>query len=146
MITKKSEEMIRLVTTYLNCSPDVVNDLISCYDAVDINYPIRGDLFLSTLGKVALVEYSYSGPPVLILKRKKQHVDSRLSVAVAVTVQNIYDRSVTIPDGYAFVSFRIPMVGDMIIENSPSQLVVEVSGDNPLRRYHSPRVIIRKVF
>lgn len=146
MIAINSEEMIRLVTTYLNCPSDVVKDLIAHYDVVDINTPKRGDLFLTTLGKVALVEYGYSGPPVLIVRRKRQLVDSKLCTPIA--VDDIYDRPVEIPDGYEFVDFRSPISGDTIIDSSRRQLVLEI-GDNcehrNYKRFYSPRVIIRKV-
>ena len=142
MIAQNSEELIRLASTYADWPTGTANEITEKYDVVKIGYPTRGDWYITTTGRQVLVEYSFSGSPVLIVKRKKTAIDMNREYSFKVKISDIYDNPV-LPENYEFVDFRAPKL---------NELFLSIGGVNRDRvdcccisTYTSPRIIVRKV-
>ncbi len=141
MIARNSEELIRLAACYGRWSDETIKNIIAKYEVIDIRHPKKGECFVTTTGQVALVEFGFSGPPVLIVKKRPVIINGNMSCVVKVS--DVYSDLVQIPEGYEFVDFRFPKLNELFLcvnKINQNRIVKCV-----IPEYRSLHIILRKV-
>jgi len=113
----------------------------SGFEIIDFRPPKLGEWFWTNTFYEVVAEADFKFfAPRLILKKTNEVIDDRKPVVI--TVGDIYEKDVVIPEGWKFKRFGLPVAGDYYLNKTDPRM--REYWDKFMGSHDSPRIIVTK--